>query len=80
MKKFAAIAVAALILQGCASTNVNGQKVPARPTGEDIAKVVLGIALVGGLVWAASQASSDEPDEKYVTSCGNGTCTTSVYR
>jgi hypothetical protein len=69
-----------LVLQGCASTTLNGDPIPGQPTGQDIAKAVLGIALVGALVWAASEASDSGPDETYVTSCGGGTCRTEVYR
>jgi hypothetical protein len=70
-----------LALQGCASTTLNGDPIPGQLTGQDIAKAVLGIALVGALVWADSEASGDDdPDETYVTSCGGGTCRTEVYR
>ena len=75
------VLAAALTLQGCASTTLNGDPVPGSPTGQDVAKALLGIALVGALVWAASEASGDDgPDETYTTTCGGGTCRTEVYR
>jgi len=80
MKRLIALALAAA-LSGCASTTLNGDPVPSSPTGTDIAKSVLGIVLVGALIWVASEASQDEgPDETWTTSCRGSTCTTSVYR
>jgi len=68
----------------CSKPRINefdGGPVPSSPTGTDIAKSVLGIVLVGALIWAASEASQDEgPDETWTTSCRGSTCTTSVYR
>ena len=74
------VLAASLALQGCASTTLNGDPVPGSPTGQDVAKAIVGLVIVGGLLYAASKASGDGPDERFVTTCGGGTCTTDVYR
>ena len=80
MKRLIALTLAAA-LSGCASTTLNGDPVPASPTGQDVARAIAGIVLVGALIWAASEASQDDgPDETWTTSCRGSTCTTSVYR
>jgi hypothetical protein len=71
-----AIALAAVMaLQGCAGTLVNGEQ----PVANNAGKIILGMIVVGGLVYAASRNSGGS-DEKWVTSCGGNTCTTKVYR
>ena len=69
---------AVLALNGCATTDLNGQ--PSPTTGQDVARALIGIALVGGLIALAASQDNDDPEETYVTSCGGGTCRTDVYR
>lgn len=68
---------ATLLLNGCAHTNLNGS--PSPTTGQDVARALIGIALVGGLIALAAN-KDDNPKESYVTTCGGGTCRTDVYR
>jgi hypothetical protein len=69
------VLAASLVLQGCASTTVNGEEAAMSNAG----KVVLSMLVVGALVYAASQAN-DGPDETWTTVCNDTSCRTSVNR
>jgi hypothetical protein len=76
MNKIIALTLAAVLaLQGCAGTTVNGEQ----PVANNAGKIILGVLVVGGLVYLASR-SNDAPDETWKTTCGGNTCKTEVYR
>lgn len=67
---------AALLLNGCAHTNLNGS--PSPTTGTDIATALVGIAIIGGIIALAANQER-KPDAVIQTTGPMGTTTSNVY-
>jgi hypothetical protein len=67
---------AVLLLNGCASTNLNGQ--PSPTTGQDVARAIIGIAIVGGIIALAANQER-KPDAVIQTTGPMGVTTSNIY-